>query len=674
MRQYFIKTADVEQGPFSETTILELARAGRLAATDLIRSDKEDRWREARTIRGFRPASEASPAPSRPRPEVSRPIKHRKRLEVTGGLIAGVMISAAFGAVGLWLLFQTLRPGKPEVAPPEARLAKGSVGPAEPPTTAVPSPASGGQGADVVTDAGRRATSSVSDAQPPSPADADKARKQRYKEAKAAYEAGDLSSAGRILIELRQADPENNAVLALLGSVLWKQERWDDAAIVFLKLAEAAPDNGAPWLVIADCKKNQSDLEGAIAAYSKAAELLPENFESVAFLVAAFLKLEDKDSLLIVAPQLEARLKYVPEGPDQNRIRLVHLRGLAAIYQHVAHNLEEAERLHKAVLAIAPKEDESLVFVAARSLQRNDVPTAFRLLTAVSSPTANSLRLFAMVEDERGNTDAAARAARQSVAIEPDNVPTWQLLARVEEKRGDSAAAIAAMDRVIKLAPADFLNHRKKSDLLFESRRFREAISAAEAALERGADPAWAAERRGSAHLGLGNRQEALAAFRTAMAAGLAVRNSANAEYTMICAMMAGIRGADVLVEDKRWIELAAHYEAMEKLEPEKATHWRRLRATAHAMEAGECVRRNDNTGGIRQLRTSVQLDPSPQSVRMLVSLLYQEGIQLIQAHRPTEARSYATEIAKYDRVTADELMSFIVRMENAMRLPVRSR
>ena len=130
--------------------------------------------------------------------------------------------------------------------------------------------------------------------------------------------------------------------------------------------------------------------------------------------------------------------------PDPKTVE--ELLGEAAALQ-VARRFDEAEELHRAVLARAPTSPASLQFLTARCFERGELTAAAAYLQryiAVDLANLEAYRALGMALDASGRVDEAVTVLRQAYLRQPTDPKTLLFLGAALVKAGQLEAAAAA--------------------------------------------------------------------------------------------------------------------------------------------------------------------------------------------------------------------------------------
>ena len=201
---------------------------------------------------------------------------------------------------------------------------------------------------------------------------------------------------------------------------------------------------------------------------------------------------------------------------------------LAAAKSHLdERRWDEAERHCRQVLQRDPDNADALGLLAAALSDgpgsAEAVPTLLRHLE-LRPDDGGSLHRLGRVRAEQGDAEAAARLLEQAACSLPDVAIIHNDLAVILDRLGRAEQALAAADRAVALDPGFAFAHGNRGLMLFNVRRFDEALDSelkALAALEPGQSQSRAAVMHTLAQAAAkaGRLDEAEAAIRAQVAA-----------------------------------------------------------------------------------------------------------------------------------------------------------
>ncbi len=119
---------------------------------------------------------------------------------------------------------------------------------------------------------------------------------------------------------------------------------------------------------------------------------------------------------------------------------------------------------------------------------------------------------------QTGNTAGAARLCHEVLHSDPDQIGALHMLGIIHSQRAEFTAAEPFLTKAVKLAPASPVILLHRGNVLFELRRFAEALADYDAALAREPRNAVIWNNRGNALAALGQNQQAIESFGRALA------------------------------------------------------------------------------------------------------------------------------------------------------------
>lgn len=177
---------------------------------------------------------------------------------------------------------------------------------------------------------------------------------------------------------------------------------------------------------------------------------------------------------------LDLALKADPRALPP-RIRLVH--------HHLSRG-DKAKALHLAEEAYSwdPDNPRTLLLQGETQLAAGETEaalTSFRILVRKAPDLPEAHLGLARVQLARKNLQAALASLRTALARQPDHLASLEALLRLEQAQGRGAEALTLARRIQDLHPDDATGHAREGDLLFQQRRYAEAATAYQHALER---------------------------------------------------------------------------------------------------------------------------------------------------------------------------------------------
>ena len=285
---------------------------------------------------------------------------------------------------------------------------------------------------------------------------------------------GQLNAAEEFCETWLQSNRDDVNMVAMLGLVLFRQQRIDDARVVLERARQLAPDFARPSVDLGLLELQTDNLEAAVAALERAVELDPQQIEARSGLVEAHTRLGDPES---------------------------------------------AQRHHDALLAISPLAKtmhDATRLAADGELQRAEALCEAVLDKEPSNPQA--LRLLARIATSDERYVVAEGLLKRLVSLLPGDYRAHSELARFYADRGRLPDAVEEMQRAIAIAPDVGESHRFLGDFLSVLGRFETAKRSYEQAVEINRSNVTALAGLGHMQRVLGDKNAAIAAYRQAIA------------------------------------------------------------------------------------------------------------------------------------------------------------
>jgi tetratricopeptide (TPR) repeat protein len=265
----------------------------------------------------------------------------------------------------------------------------------------------------------------------------------------------------------------------------------------------------------------------------------------------------------------------------------------AAVRQHQAGQLADAEQLYHAVLAVAPKHAQSLYLLGLVALQGGRAPAG---IDWIGKALALNERMpewhynLAFAYQSIGRLDEAALHYRRASALDPSDPKAQTNLGNVLTAQGKLAEAAQCYRRVLALEGNTAQTCCNLGNVLARQECWAEAIEQYDQALAREPNAAGILTNSGIALAAVGRKQEALARHQRAV----------ELAQDLVEARM---NFAAALQEEGRLDEALAHYEAAIARRPDYAE--------AHNGLGLALMTKNDIQGAIRALEHAVALRPT---------------------------------------------------------------
>ncbi|MDW8267522.1 MAG: tetratricopeptide repeat protein [Anaerolineae bacterium] len=380
--------------------------------------------------------------------------------------------------------------------------------------------------------------------------------------------ACDPAAALREIDEALHLRPEAGDAYYLRGVLLMARSRWDEAAAALARAAELSPDDPAIHAALGQAyreigrpaeaeaalaraaslsetaltDREKADdpeavaaygnallsagrFEEAVAAYQQAIDVgthgrAPLRPDRLAWLYRSLGRaLWDLERWEEMATAYQQAIELSPGLPGDHT-------ALAAAYQGLGQT-EQAIAAYRQALDLLPCDALTHALLAGfyRKLGRSDEALAeYRLAVQYDPDDFGSWQVIGQLLEERGEAEEAQAAYAQAIALaedhlarNPHDAATTAMLGLMLLLRGETERAIALLQQAVALRPtAD--NHYALGNAYYDAGRYEEALAAYRAALA--ADPGHfaAAARLGSTYEQLDRPDEAIAAYRRALA------------------------------------------------------------------------------------------------------------------------------------------------------------
>jgi serine/threonine-protein kinase len=350
------------------------------------------------------------------------------------------------------------------------------------------------------------------------------------------------------------------------GALLMAENRWDEAAAALASAAELSPNDPAVHAALGQAYKEIGRTAEAEAAFQKATALS-----------AATLKDKQKaDDPQVIAAHADtlwsggqfdeaiAEYRRAIQRAEALKLRPDRLawlyRSLGRAYWDWERWPEMADAYNRAI-ALSPGlySDHAALGAAYRGLGQPDQAVAVYQQALTLQPCdAVTHDLLADLYRELGRTDEALREYRLAVQYAPDDFTAWQAIGQILEERGEADEAKAAYDKAVAAAEQhlehnphdaaaasmlglmylllgdtqraistlqqavtlrpDADNHYALGNAYYEAREYEKALAEYQATLAADPKHVSSAVRLGDAYGKLGRADEAIAAYRRALA------------------------------------------------------------------------------------------------------------------------------------------------------------
>jgi len=295
------------------------------------------------------------------------------------------------------------------------------------------------------------------------------APKAHFDESIALIESGDLAAAER-RIRSRLADyPRDVNLQALLGALLIKRNRLDEAAVLLRQVIAEAPSFAKPHEDLGHLLVQQGHADDAVPLLERATHLDP-TLESAWFTLGKALAMQGRG-----ADADQAFERCFALSPERRLMAL-------AAEHHKEGRLKEAEQLYRRILRQRPR-------------------------------NVDAMRLLASIALKAGRADEAEQLLERAISVAPDFVAALLDLGLLRKEQDRFAEALECFDRAIALEPNDPKAHFQRGATLAPAALTHDAIEAYQKCLE--LRPTHVGALLGLGHLlkAVGRYEEAVASY-----------------------------------------------------------------------------------------------------------------------------------------------------------------
>lgn len=192
-----------------------------------------------------------------------------------------------------------------------------------------------------------------------------------------------------------------------------------------------------------------------------------------------------------------------------------------AVACHQTGNLDEAEKLCRAILSSAPRQAVAMTLLGTIQLQRSKLDESVGLLKsslALHPQQPNALYCLGMALHGLNRPAEALASYERAIALVPDLVQAHNNRGLVLEQMGRVGEALASYDKALAINPTHAVAHSNRGNALSQLERFDEALTSYERAIALNPRNANAFYNRGIALSRLQRHEEAVASYDRAIA------------------------------------------------------------------------------------------------------------------------------------------------------------
>ncbi len=193
----------------------------------------------------------------------------------------------------------------------------------------------------------------------------------------------------------------------------------------------------------------------------------------------------------------------------------------AALAQHTAGRLDEAERLYLQILAIDPRHADSLHLLGMIAHQAGCHALAVERISAAIAVNPRSAVYhlnLGTVHHAQGNLDAAACCYQRAIALKPDFAEAHYNLGNLRQLQGQLDTSALCYRQALALRPALADAHHQMGNLQLSQDRLQEAVACYHQALALNPNLAEARYNLGHVLQSLGRLDESMACYERALA------------------------------------------------------------------------------------------------------------------------------------------------------------
>ncbi len=354
------------------------------------------------------------------------------------------------------------------------------------------------------------ATRSRSERPGPCPVPATSASLATARQAWRLYASGEKGEAESLCRSILERQPDDAAVLSLLGIILAQSRRTEEAVQLFERAVARTPDDPAAHINYGTSLRDLGRPVSALRSYERALAIQPEHIEAhynrgvtLQALSRYGEALESYDRTLALKPQHAAAWNA----------RGLTLRALG--------RLEEALASYARALASQPDHADAHNNrgIALQELERfEDALASFERVLALRPDSAEALNNRGAALHELERFEEALTSCQRAVALRPDYAQALNNLGVTLHELERHDDALCSYERAIALLPDLADAHDNRGVTLRALRRLEEALASHRRAIEIDPRHAKAHANLGAALSDMGRHREALACHERALA------------------------------------------------------------------------------------------------------------------------------------------------------------
>jgi len=307
---------------------------------------------------------------------------------------------------------------------------------------------------------------------------------QLLREAIAAHEKGDLSTAVSDYEAVLRLRPDLNQARINLGAALGEMGRFDEAIDVYSVALKRDPKNTKVQLNLAQAYFRKGDAPAAIHLLEPLHSADQSNIRVTMLLADSVMRTGDSKRASALLEPVE---REHPDNPD-----VTYLLSMALIRSGRA---QEGLPLAKRVAKEAKSADAYLLAGSTEfglgqfSSAREDLEEAIKLNPALPG----ALSFAALARDKTGDEPGAKKAFEQALALNPDDFDSNLHLAAILYRERDLDAARPHLERALKLQPSSAMAQYAMALVDAAQGRTEQSVSALETIVQK--SPNWVEPR-----------------------------------------------------------------------------------------------------------------------------------------------------------------------------------
>lgn len=428
----------------------------------------------------------------------------------------------------------------------------------------------------------------------------------------AAASAGQHDAAERLYRQLIATDPVNADHRLGLARAQLARRNVPMALRTLQEVLAASPDHAESWVAMADAQEASGDVSQQLHALDRAAQC---------FGAAS-------------AVESDAARRAALAGRRQGVLES------ALVAASEAGRYDQALAYARELLTVTPVHQRSLEELAWDADARGATQERDAYVARMQSETADSLRLRAIGPKERKEWAAAAGLLERALSLEPGSAEAWLELAIVKWLADLDLDALAAVRKAVDLDPGNAEYRLWQARILRDLGRGSEALTACDAASERGAAPSEVDGLRGQVLVNLERYAEAEPLLKRSIAVEL--------DMFSVWAL------ADCLTELGRPLEAAQACAVMESLDTDDAHKWRSRMHYWLAAHHNDAAAGEFNMPEWGHLKFAIEADPENLDARNHYVSRTEALIDLLlRAGKRDEIAQLLVELDKYDPAAA---------------------